>query len=158
MTIHSYGIVPLQRRLAQTSHTISRECEKSGLRQWYVFVIHREKGFWEFPKGHAEKGEKPLEAAKRELWEETGLQVMRLLYEPPLTISYSFVHQGKTVEKTVDYYLAEVMGNVILQKGEVDDYLCIPLSDALKYLTYENSQQLCQKIHLILQTLDRANL
>jgi len=38
----------------------------------YVFVRHRLRDTWECPGGHIEPGESPLEAARRELWEETG--------------------------------------------------------------------------------------
>ena len=43
---------------------------------WYkgkwIFCKHKQRDTWEFPGGHIEKGETPLEAAKRELFEESG--------------------------------------------------------------------------------------
>ncbi len=38
----------------------------------WVFCKHRERSTWEIPGGHREKGETILEAARRELYEETG--------------------------------------------------------------------------------------
>jgi len=38
----------------------------------YLFCRHSERTTWECPGGHIEPGESPLEAAKRELYEETG--------------------------------------------------------------------------------------
>ena len=39
--------------------------------QW-IFCMHKERTTWEHPSGHVEVGETALEAAKRELYEETG--------------------------------------------------------------------------------------
>lgn len=38
----------------------------------WIFVRHRERESWELPAGHIEKNEQALEAARRELYEETG--------------------------------------------------------------------------------------
>jgi 8-oxo-dGTP diphosphatase len=38
----------------------------------WIFVRHRERTSWELPAGHIDPGESPLEAARRELYEETG--------------------------------------------------------------------------------------
>ena len=63
---------------------ISRVCEIGELKQYkYVVVIstcgekimlsrHRTRTTWETQGGHVEPGETPLEAAKRELYEESG--------------------------------------------------------------------------------------
>lgn len=39
--------------------------------QW-VFCKHKQRDTWEVPGGHIEKGETPLEASRRELFEESG--------------------------------------------------------------------------------------
>ena len=38
----------------------------------WVFCKHKKRNTWEASGGHIEKGETPIEAAKRELYEETG--------------------------------------------------------------------------------------
>jgi len=40
-----------------------------------VLLKHKRLGFWMQPGGHIDPGETPWEAAKRECWEETGLDV-----------------------------------------------------------------------------------
>jgi len=38
----------------------------------WIFCKHKDRDIWENPGGHIDEGETPLEAAKRELYEETG--------------------------------------------------------------------------------------
>lgn len=38
----------------------------------WIFVRHRKRQSWELPAGHIEKNEETMEAARRELYEETG--------------------------------------------------------------------------------------
>ena len=45
--------------------------------QW-VFCKHRDRDTWEIPGGHREAGESILDAARRELFEETGARAFDL--------------------------------------------------------------------------------
>ena len=56
----------------------------------WVFCKHRQRDTWEIPGGHREPGETVLEAAKRELYEETGA----LDYELRPVCVYSVVRDG----------------------------------------------------------------
>lgn len=58
---------------ALTFVVVAARCAK----EW-VFCRHRERSTWECPGGHIEPGESPLEAAHRELYEETGARAKRL--------------------------------------------------------------------------------
>ncbi|ALE04140.1 RNA pyrophosphohydrolase [Bartonella ancashensis] len=45
---------------------------------------------WQLPQGGIDKGEKPLDAAYRELYEETGMKSIKLLKEAESWFSYDF--------------------------------------------------------------------
>ena len=47
----------------------------------YAIIQGRATGKWSFPKGHSKRGETPLDCAKREIVEETGIPIC-LLSEP----------------------------------------------------------------------------
>lgn len=106
-TDHSYGVVPM--RIVE------------GVREF--LLVHHNKGHWAFPKGHAEKNETPVEAAIRELREETGLKVRHLDRKHAFIEHYEFEKpSGAAVRKTVTYYLGEVSGKVKLQQAELCDH------------------------------------
>jgi len=118
---------------------------------WEVFLIqHTRSRYWGFPKGHGEVGESAEQAAIRELKEETNLEVVRYLQEEPLEEQYSFRADGRQVFKKVFYYVAEVDGQVILQKDEVQNGIWVPFSDALDKVTHVEGKTILVQVGKIL--------
>ena len=71
--------------------------------QWFVLLLKDMNSTWTFPKGVIEKGERPEEAAAREIKEEVGITGLKLL--APLTpIQYFFKRNG-TIHKSVQYFV-----------------------------------------------------
>jgi 8-oxo-dGTP pyrophosphatase MutT (NUDIX family) len=107
----SYGVVPVRRRLGGAE---------------FLLVKHQS-GHWTFPKGHAEKGEGALAAARRELREETGVSRCRLLPRVSFKNRYLFTKTGSRgskflVRKDVVYYLGFVSDKqVFVPRGSRDE-------------------------------------
>ena len=128
---HSYGIIPFLKQGAE----------------WKVFVILHKKGnHWGFPKGHAEGEETPKEAAKRELKEETGLEVDEFLLRAPLSEHYTFYRNRKKVLKTASYFPALVSGTVALQEVEIREGRWLGFDMAMKTLTFSEGRALLNQV------------
>jgi len=137
LTDHSYGVVPIRYR--------------SGVRE-FLLVQHKHGAHWAFPKGHAEAGETPIQSAKRELVEETGLIHVALRASPAFEESYYSIKKGVTYDKTVTYYMGDVLidEKVVVQAAEVSDYAWLPFEKAVKRITYPASQELLLEVQAFL--------
>ena len=115
-------------------------------------LLHYPIGHWDFPKGHVEKGEKDVDAAKREIFEETGLEI-EILFGFNEIIKYHFKEQGVLIEKKVVYFLGITEKEEIKLSYEHDGYAWLNYKDALERLTYDSSKKVLMKAHLFLQNL-----
>ncbi len=121
-----YGVVPLKKVKGE----------------WHTLLVYHHKGFWGFPKGHPEEEEAPLDAAERELWEETALSIKTLLSEEPMKEEYTFVEEGQHFDKIVYYFLAEVTGSVHLLEAELGDFRWVTLPEGEKLVSFKEAKNL----------------
>lgn len=68
----------------------------------WVYCWHKKRESWEHPDGHVEKDETPLQAAKRELFEETGITDCNII---PLW-DYEFIWENNQGRNNGRVYLA----------------------------------------------------
>lgn len=125
----SFGIIPLRRRN----------------NRYEVFLVQLHAGHWGFPKGKEEPGENPIESAKRELFEETGLKVFKLLSQKFIE-KYQFERDSVSIHKIVTYFAALVEGKIELQKQEVADGAWFSLQAAKDQLTFDAPKAMLERI------------
>ncbi len=100
-------------------------------------------GEWVFPKGHLEAGETPLDAAVREVAEETGLavEVIRPLGE------LCFEHAG--ARHRVEYFLARATRELPTWREHCGhDAFLVPRPVVSERLTFANSRELWEQYYL----------
>lgn len=103
------------------------------------------KDFWDFSKGHIKKTEEDLETAKREVFEETGLEDIKFVEGFKEEIKYFFKAQGKTIFKTVVFYLAETKEKNVKISFEHIGFKWLPYEGALEQLTFNNAKEILKK-------------
>ena len=119
--------------------------------QWKVLVIlHREGNHWGFPKGRVDLPESPQETAKRELKEETGLDILELLTAEPITEQYQFRKKDHIVVKRVSYFPALVGGELKPQEEEIRDAKWLTIEAALQQLSYKEARHILREFVRIL--------
>jgi 8-oxo-dGTP pyrophosphatase MutT (NUDIX family) len=93
------------------------------------------------PKGHVDPGETPIEAATREVREETGL-VGESLCELGES-RYWYRRDGRTIGKTVVFFLFRyVEGDTADHDDEVEEVRWMPLAEAETALTHEAEREM----------------
>jgi len=110
---------------------------------------------WDFPKGHLEKGEDDLTAARRELREETGIKNIKLVDEFNEQIVYFFRHPKRgLIRKTVVLFLAEVFGREITLSREHSGFEFLPYPQAIKRLTFPTARKALESAWNRLKAID----
>lgn len=95
---------------------------------------------YQFPKGLIDTGEKSIEAALREVREETGVVAKIITKLTDSKIFYTF--RGEKIFKIVSYFLMEYEeGDLVPQKEETEEVFWLPLSEVRAKLTYPSDKK-----------------
>jgi len=113
-------------------------------------------GHWAFPKGHREAGESDEEAARRELYEETGIRDIVLYPHARLTEHYSFELGSVIYDKEVVYFLGMV-GSTDHQtpeafKSEIADLRWLQYEEARALITFDESKKILDEVKAYLES------
>ena len=112
---------------------------------------------WGFPKGHLEPDEPPLDAARREVAEETGLQAL----EPRGAldcIDWYFRFRGRTIHKYCHFFLFESESGEPVPQIDEGITACIwkPLDEALTTISYANAREVLQRAAARVEAVTRT--
>jgi 8-oxo-dGTP pyrophosphatase MutT (NUDIX family) len=95
------------------------------------------------PKGHVDPGETPLQAAEREVREETGI-VAEFVHELGES-HYWYRRDGQTISKAVSFFLFSYLeGDTGDHDDEVEEARWIALSDARTQLTHAAEREMVE--------------
>lgn len=115
---------------------------------WLVTQHSHHKG-WGFPKGligDLTAGERPEDAAVREVKEEGGIEA-KICIPEPVSVSYTYRFEQILVDKTVYYYLMRyISGDPKNHDWEVSDAVFLPEARVLETLTFPTDKQAFEKI------------
>ena len=92
------------------------------------------------PKGHPDGDETEVEAAVREVREETGL-----VAEPVARlgeIRYSYERRGQQINKRVVFYLLEYRSGELAHDHEIEHVQWMPIEEALHALSYSGEREM----------------
>ena len=119
-------------------------------RWWFAAVRPQGKpeGTWALPKGLVDAGERPVETAAREGYEETG--VTSRVAEKLGDVRYVYTWDGERVFKVVSFFLARAGRGRIgeLPAGmetEVAEARWLALADGPRLLAYKGEREMAQR-------------
>lgn len=139
----------------------------------YFLLLHypsksRRGGHWEFAKGHVEPEEDEEKTVRREVFEETGINDLKIIPGFKKYIKYFFRQYPEKISlrdlknkksgwifKLVTFFIAETKTKDIKLSPEHIGYVWLPIDEAIKKTTFKNSKKLLaeanQFISLLLQ-------
>lgn len=100
------------------------------------------KGYWDLPKGKLEHNETNLEAAIRELKEETSLDA-DIFSGFQDTLAYNFKNKfGDYIHKEVTFFIGQSYAQKVSISHEHIGYIWLPIDKAIELVTYKNAKSI----------------
>lgn len=107
-----------------------------------VYLLLNYGRHWDYAKGHVEAGENDLEAAVRELREETGLAPPRVVEGFQHEVEYEFrSSRHGSIRKRVIFFLGETLASRIILSEEHVGAEFLSFDNAMARLTYPTARE-----------------
>ena len=122
--------------------------------RWRVLTLKRGPGTrctgaWEIVHGRIEPGERPEQAAVREVGEETGLTVARLY---SITVNSFYLHQTGTVQLALVFAAVVASQDVVTLGNEHDAYAWHSMANAARVLAWPREREALIHVQQLLHT------
>ncbi len=120
-------------------------------------LIRDSYGNWGFPKGHVESGERPEDAAQREVGEETGIVDLRLVGAIH-SIDWYFRFRGRLVHKVCHFFLMQTdVADTIPQEDEgITACRWEDFDAALALVSYDNAREVLRHARALVDDVRAA--
>ncbi len=120
----------------------------------HYLLLHYPGGHYDFAKGHLEAGESEMQAAIRELEEETGIKEIKMVPNFEHKLEYFFRRKDKTIHKTVTFFLGEVPDEKVTISFEHQGFVWLDYDQSIRQITFENARTILKKAE---QFLNQSN-
>ena len=124
--------------------------------RWRVLTLRRGPntrctGAWEIVHGRIESGERAEQAAVREVFEETGLTIMRLY---SITVNSFYLHQTGTVQLALVFAAVVESASTVQPGVEHDAFAWHSMADAAQVLAWPRERESLVHVEQLLRTGD----
>lgn len=112
-------------------------------------LLYHGGGYWNFPKGKIEKGERSFQTFLREVEEETGIsrRDMKIVQNFRVTDKYVFFRKKRPIFKIVIFYLVETRKRDVKLSWEHEGYGWFLPHEAVAISKFKNSKNIIQKAY-----------
>ena len=104
-------------------------------------LVMRRDSEWIFPKGHLEANEQPIDAAIREVREETSLEIQVDGYVGNTRYEFG-LPDGPGMTKSVHWYWGHRIAGEIQVEATFDEAVFLPQAEALARLTHDADREI----------------
>ena len=114
-------------------------------RNVFFLLLRYSAGHWDFPKGNIEDGENEVQAACREIREETGIENVVFLEGFNKKVAYNYRRHRNVIHKEVVFFLAKTDSQRVILSNEHIAYSWTDFDSALAKLTYMTAKDILVK-------------